>query len=637
MSYGWTGFSLEVDLTNGRIEKRVRSAEFEASFLGGKGANAKLFWDRVPPDTPSFSPENLLIFGSGMLTGTFAPAANRAAVTTISPVTHLLTYASIGGFWAAELRYAGYDDIVISGKSPHPVYLWIQNDHVEIRDAHGLWGKDTLETRRLLRKAVHNDRAQVLCIGPAGENKVNMASIEHDYGASASRSGVGAVMGDKKLKAIVVQGTGDIHLARPADFHAACLRILQRIGKLREFVDDYSHQRIATHISGGASGNMGKAIQWPEAADIHKEVLKSHRIAMPSCSNCPVNCKSAIQLAGGGQAYVKCLSWVVFALCCKKTDFLFNVECYHLCEKYGLDSISTSKTLAFAMDLYEKGILTASDTGGVPLEFGNADTALFLIDAIARREGIGTVLADGICEAARQIGRGAEAYTFDVKKLETPPYGLFAPFSACKLAINDRADGLKQTNAFIQRMMSASREAKEAFIKSGFFPYPKEFEPYVWDPVDHTGSDFERQSHFLAYDGDKTTLADCTGICTYWVGHWLHSPIHMADMAELVSSSTGTEMDENGAVTVTRRVAHVIRAYHVIQGLRRKDDTVPDKYFRDTPAPPRQTLDRKRFDRTVREYYALRGWNDEGIPTGATLDAAGLTSIRQELERRGLL
>ncbi len=223
---GWSGERLEIDLSTGVIQKKQWSSEIEGMFLGGRGTNSKLFWDRVPPETEPFSPENLLIFGSGSLTGTRAPGTNRTVVTTISPTTRLLTYSNIGGFWAGELRRAGFDSVVLSGKSPVPVYLWIAEGRVEIRDASHLWGKDTEETKRILLEEVKEDRAQILCIGPAGENRVCAASIEHSSGASASRTGVGAVMGDKKIKAIVARGVRGIPLAQPEKYAELCKKIV---------------------------------------------------------------------------------------------------------------------------------------------------------------------------------------------------------------------------------------------------------------------------------------------------------------------------------------------------------------------------------------------------------------------------
>ena len=217
MRYAETGFNLEVDLTRGNIE-RVRTDPRDSElYLGGLGTNAKILWDRVPPEVDAFSPENLLIFGTGLLCGTAATGCNRTIVTTISPQTKLMAFSMMGGYWAPELKYAGYDKVILRGKSPDLVYLWINNDKVEIRDASHLQGKGAIETAELIRKELKQPKAQVSAIGLAGENRVYYASIEQGR-SSASRGGIGAVMGDKRVKAIVVRGTQDINVARPAEF-----------------------------------------------------------------------------------------------------------------------------------------------------------------------------------------------------------------------------------------------------------------------------------------------------------------------------------------------------------------------------------------------------------------------------------
>ncbi|MBI2979675.1 MAG: aldehyde dehydrogenase, partial [Chloroflexi bacterium] len=218
MWYGWTGTELEIDLSRGSIQKNQGDRATYETYLGGQGLITKLFWDRVPPETEPFSPDNLLIFGAGPLVGTAAPGANRTNMVTRSPVTNYLSFSTMGGFWGPELKFAGYDTLILSGKSPSPVYIYINNDKVEIRDASHLWGKDVFETQRLIRAELKNNNIQILCIGPAGENRVYFASIEHGLGRSMSRAGVGAIMGDKKVKAIAVYGTRDINLARPGPF-----------------------------------------------------------------------------------------------------------------------------------------------------------------------------------------------------------------------------------------------------------------------------------------------------------------------------------------------------------------------------------------------------------------------------------
>src|SRR5512147_2480166 len=228
MRYGETGYNLEIDLTRGNIERVETDPKLTELHLGGLGTNARIMWDRVPPETEPFSPENLLIFSSGLLGGTPAPGANRTIVSTLSPQTELMAFSMMGGFWAPELKYAGYDKVVLRGKSPDLVYLYINNDKVEIRDASHLKGKGANETAELIRQELKEPRAQVAAIGMAGENKVYFASIEQGR-SSASRGGIGAVMGDKGLKAIVVRGTKDVNLARPAEYIELCNEVLKYI------------------------------------------------------------------------------------------------------------------------------------------------------------------------------------------------------------------------------------------------------------------------------------------------------------------------------------------------------------------------------------------------------------------------
>jgi len=232
MRYAETGFNLEVDLTRGNIERVATDPRETELYLGGLGTNAKILWDRVAPEVEAFSPDNLLIFAAGLLCGTPAIGCNRTIVSTISPQTKLMAFSMMGGFWAPELKFAGYDKVICRGKSPHLVYLWINNDKVEIRDASHLRGKGAIETAEIIRQELNEPRAQVAAIGLAGENRVYFASIEQGH-SSASRGGIGAVMGDKRLKAIAVRGTGDINIARPDEFLELCNEVLEYI-KVRE-------------------------------------------------------------------------------------------------------------------------------------------------------------------------------------------------------------------------------------------------------------------------------------------------------------------------------------------------------------------------------------------------------------------
>jgi len=636
MPYARAGFDLEIDLSSAKIERRESDFELNETYLGGRGTSTRLFWDRVSPETVPFSPHNLLIFGVGLLTGTLAPGANRTALITKSPQTKLLTFSNLGGFWGAELKHAGYDTIIISGTSPAPVYVWINDNKVEIRDASHIWGKDVRETERIIRKELNNNRVQIVCIGPAGENKAYSATIQHDFGCGASRAGVGAVMGHKNLKAIAVYGTRDLDIARPSEFSGVCERILQKTDKARAYWDDWAHEAGAWLLD-GAYGYFGDSTPFENAGKWLEAFAKNSKTRKLACYNCAIGCKAVISLPDGSYSCVKCQSWFNFLLACKIRNLAFSVKCYDLCECYGLDVVSTANLVAFAIDLYEKGILTKADTDGLHLEWGNPDLAFSLIGKIARREGIGDVLANGVYEAARAIGRGAEEHAQHIKKLEPLSYHISTPSSALRSSISDKPD-MTRTESFVAAEgLEFSREWKEEYVRSGFLSYPQELERVFLDDYVGLERDYEKVVLFTSYEADKNNLADCTGICVFWTGFWRYNPISVADHTRLISYAVGIDMDVTEGMTIARRIGTLTRAYNVITGIRRKDDTIPKRYFRDSPEPSQAPLDQNKFNRMISGYYRLRGWNDEGIPSQEELDRLGLDDVWRDLERRGIL
>jgi len=641
MVYGWTGVNLEINLTRGKTEKKGWwDPNLAEAYLGGRGICTKILWDRVPPEVEPFSPDNLLIFGTGTLVGTIVPGANRVSVVTRSPQTNLATYSIFGGSWGPQLKQAGYDTIVISGKSPTPVFLWIDNDNIEIRDASHLWGKDIFETRKIIQEELKKDSVEIICIGPAGEKKVYAASIEEpETGVSASRTGAGAVMGDKNLKAIAVHGTKDINIAKMPELIELCERVLGRTAKIIDYWDKRAGRSL---IGEGYLGNFDELTENPEKMrQQYEEIYTSSKIV--SCSNCGMPCwKRAVPLPNGEYAYPKCQTFFEFIHASKIEDFNFSLKCVSLCERYGLDVMSTGYLVAFAIDLYEKGILTEQDTGGMRLEYGNEEVVFSLIKKIARREGIGDVLAKGVYEAARQIGRGAEKYAYHIKKLEHNPWPLYLPYFALMTAVDDRADNTKTESHFPQSMLLAySKEQREAYIKEGYSHYPKEFDKYVLADMDWTGADCERQAQFVSYDGDNYALADATGICVWWMGWARNAPWTTRSMvADAISYVTGMDIDEVKATKIAQRIKTLTRAYNVMTGISRKDDRVGiEKFFRKSELPSRYStympLDHGRFNKMIDEYYRIRGWNSSGIPSKEKLDELGLGYVREELERRG--
>jgi aldehyde:ferredoxin oxidoreductase len=636
MPYARAGFNLEIDLSQAEIVRRETDPRLNDDYLGGRGACTRLFWDRVPPETDPFSPDNPLIFGVGLLTGTLAPGANRTAIITKSPQTELLTFSNLGGFWGAELKHAGYDILITSGSSPSPVYLWINDNQVEIRDARHLWGMDVRETHGAIRRELDQDKLQTICIGPAGENKVYAATVQHGFGSGASRTGVGAVMGAKNLKAIAVYGTRDLTIARPAEFHKVCAQILKKTDRAKRYWDDWAHE-VGTWLLDGAYGYFDQARPMEAAGEWLEQFVEDFQTRKSTCYNCAIGCKSVIALPDGAYSTLKCQSWFNFLLACKLRDLVFSVKCYDLCESYGLDVISVANLIAFAIDLYERGILTQADTDGLRLRWGDGELAFTLIERIARREGIGDVLANGVYEAARQIGRGAEEHVQHIKKLEPIPYHITTPSGALRTATADKPD-MTRTEGFVAAEgLEFPRDWKKEYVTSGFFSYPRDLERLFTEDYHGLEHDYEKVVPFTSYEADKNSLADSTGVCIFWTGFWRYNPITVGDHVRLISTALGSDMDESKAMMIAKRVGAVTRAYNVIAGISREDDVIPEGCFREPPGPSKVALDREKFDGMISKYYGLRGWNRDGVPTFQELNRLGLQDVGQELKRRGLL
>ena len=322
----------------------------------------------------------------------------------------------------------------------------------------------------------------------------------------------------------------------------------------------------------------------------------------------------------------------------KSTDLIFNARCINLCEKFGLDAVSTACNIAFAIDLFEKGILTRADTEGVDLKWKNQELAFSLIAKIARREGIGDVLADGVYEAARRIGRGAQKYAYHIKKLEMIAFQPYVPYRALRTAVTDRLDMTRAENSAVLWAMENSPAWKADYVKAGYFHYPQEFEkPFIEEYVG-LPRDYEKMIPFTSHDADTNAIADSTGICIFWTGFWLYPPISVEDQLNLISHATGREVDMPTAMKIAKRINALTRAYNVRKGIRRKDDLkIHQRFFLETPAPPDSKLDAGKFKKMISSYYKVRGWNYKGVPSRKELDRLDLHDVRWDLEKRGIL
>jgi aldehyde:ferredoxin oxidoreductase len=647
MSYGWMFKRAEIDLTLGTISIQREESELCRDYLGGKGSNARILWDRVPPGVSSFEDNSLLIFGTGILTGTIVPGANRAVITFKSPQNGFHMYSSVGGFWPTEVKHAGYDTLCIKGKSRKPVYIIINDDKIDICDASHVWGKTIPESRRILEKEIGEQGIQIACIGPAGENMVYGSTVETGRGASASRGGIGSVMGSKNLKGIAVRGTKDVNIAHPDRLIELCRRILGRTGPLREWLDNFAHELNRFDMLSGFFGNLNQT--YFESPDEFREALKKtgkmcegflerQQTRELSCYNCGLNCKRTLKRPDGLYAAIKCQSWWAFMVSTKTIDYDFALKCYSICEDNGLDTVSVARYIAFAIDLFEKGILTKGDTEGLELSWGRREVVFALLEKIIHRDGIGNILADGVYKAAEHIGRGADEHAHHAKGMELFPAAscIYGPYFALALAISDKGDSTRNMSFPAQETWFRPREEKEEYINSGYFVYPKEYEKYLLAEFDRTGDNYEGSCRFAAYDEETFAITDVTGLCNFWSVFFPYPPINNRRLvADLVSSVTGLNIEEGDLTRIANRVINLVRAYNIREGMTRKDDSVPKMFFHRDPKKPWERLKSESYNDHLDRYYELRGWNREGIPKIDTLKTLDLGFVAAELEKAG--
>lgn len=651
MRYAEAGYYLEIDLATGNIERVATDPKLMQLHLGGLGTSIKEHWDRVPPEVKAFDPENHLIFSTGLLNATPAFSANRSVVTFVSPQSGTLAYPMMGGFFAAELKYAGYDKVIFKNKSPNWVYLYINNDKVEIRDASHLQGRGAVETQELIRKELNLPKAQVAAIGLAGENRVFTASIEQSR-SSASRLGGGAVMGDKKIKAIAVRGTKDIYLARPEEFMEQMkgvtdyikyrwanpikdvMTILSGIGSPQEML----HTDEKWHTENFAWGNARTRRRDFWTDEIDESWSKSQHAAVKrliSCFNCPTHCGALISHKDTPRYMAKCFGKLTYAMAAYVDDLDFSWKILQRATEYGVDSFSTPQILAFAVELYEAGILTDKDFAGCPSD--KEGRFFWLLDRVVRREGIGDVLADGVYFAARKIGNGAEAFDHNtIKKHEQLPVklGTLDPLYFLMYATNEKISITQMEGQWPQSAFPTP-EQREEFVRDWpQIPHEK-FKQWVldWELRGEKAIPYyptpDMCSEIVDWMEMMHNIDDALGMCCGMSSFCLKPPYHIHNYPKLISAATGMDLDEDGLKEIANRNRNLHRAYNNRKGIRRADEKPPTDHWK------------KRFPELEEEllstYYKYKGWNEDGIPTREKLEELGLGYVANDLEKRGIL
>lgn len=651
MRYAEVGYNLEIDLATGNIERVETDPKLMELHLGGLGTSVKLHWDRVPPETKPFDPENLLIFSSGLFNGTPAFSANRTVITFISPQSGLLAYPMMGGFWSAELKYAGYDKVILRNKSPKLVYIWIHNDKVEIRDATHLKGKGALETQDLIREELKQPNAQVAAIGLAGENRMFCASIEQSR-SSASRLGGGAVMGDKNVKAIAVRGTKGVNLANGAEFMKLMeevteyinyrntnpipdvMTILSGIGSPQEMV----HTDEKWHTENFAWGNARNRRKnfWTE--EIEESWSRAQVEAIKrfiSCYNCPQHCGALIDVPNIPRYMMKCFSKLTYAMAAYVDNLDFGFKIAQQASEYGVDGFSTPQILAFAVELYENGILTDKDFEGCPKD--NEGRFFWLLDRVVRREGIGDALADGTYWAAKRIGNGAEEYAHNnIKKHEQLPIklGMLDPLYFLMYSTNEKIS-ITQIEGNWPQAAFPTREQRERFVEDWPQLPDETWKEWLleWELRGEKAIPYFPTPDIAAQIVDWMEMLhnidDALCICAGMGSFCLKPPYHIHNYPKLISAATGMDLDEEGLKKIVNRSRNLHRAYNNRLGMTRADEKPPEDHWK------------KRFPEIEEEllttYYKFKGWNYDGIPTRERLHELDLDYVADDLEKRGIL
>jgi aldehyde:ferredoxin oxidoreductase len=611
---GYHGKMLWVDLTEGRTEVRPIDEKTLADYLGGAGLAAKILYEETGPDTDPLGPDNVLVACTGPFTGTRVPSASRHHIMARSPLTGLIGESNVGGSWAVHFKRTGYDGIVVTGRSERPVYLWIHDDGAEIRDAAPIWGKDTLDSAEWLKSRT-DERASAAVIGPAGEHRVKFASISHigTILRSAGRTGMGAVMGSKNLKAMVAFGTKDTPVADPAGLKASIQAVLPHVRKVTEAfgkfgtaggVDNY--ERIGNFPIQNWRGSRWEGAAKISGAAMHDTVLKGRK----ACLMCPIACGRHVKITEGPWAPVdgegpeyetvgtmggECLVDDLAAIC-KAND---------LCNRYGLDTMSTGSTIAFAMECFEKGILTLEDTDGIELAWGSAEALVAMIHKIARREGIGDLLAEGSKCAAERLGNNAIEYAVTVKGMEPSAHDP-RRFWSQALSYATAARGGDHNASW--------GHAYELALFMEELGIPKPFDSYTVDGL----------ARFVATMQNYQCMNDAMIICRFaQVG----KAVTATNVLDWYNMITGRQATMDDLMAAGERIFTLKRLYNTRLGISRKDDTLPPRFLTlnrkdpdlDTRLPP--------IGRMLADYYECRDWSEEGIPTAekvASLDLDGV-------------
>lgn len=616
--FGYMGKLLFTDLTSGSISEETPSESIYRQCIGGEGLGVRMLCERQAGGADALGPENILGFVTGLLTGCSVPMASRLVVVTKSPLTGTWGDANVGGFFGQELKASGYDAIFFKGVSPHPVYLVITENKAELRDASHLWGKDTVETGEILRQEIGDPGIRVACIGPVGEAQSLLASTIMD-GRVAARSGVGAVMGAKNLKAIVVRGKKKVAVA---DSEAIKVIKSNIIKEIKESNNPFIKMLLGPGTSGGLS--MMVAIgdspikNWslageeamPEYVKLDGGNINKYQIKKAGCAGCPIVCGGIINVSEGPYQVTEARkpeyeTLVAFGTLCFNGNAESVIKCNDICDRYGMDTMSAGATIAFAIECYERGIISKQDTEGIELTWGNATAIVSVLTKMAKREGFGAVLADGVKRAAERIGRGAEEYAVHVHGQEVPYHDPRMFPNTGTMCISDPTPSRH------------TRWGASAVLEGGgsLAPYPELQVP----AVDLT--DYQAKGQIYALDTKYREAFVSCGMCSF-AGN-----LGSLSLVDLISSATGWDFTISELLVSGERIQTLRQAFNVREGLRPQDFCLPPKLQKPASFGLLKGVSVD-FEALRRMYYSAMNWDTEtGEPSKERLQELGIGQV----------
>ncbi|MEM1986649.1 MAG: aldehyde ferredoxin oxidoreductase family protein [Nitrososphaeria archaeon] len=623
---GYMGKILRVNLSTGKVWEESEDESFLIKYVGGYGTAGRILYDEVEPWVEAFDPENRLIFTTGPVTGTIAQTAGRFTVVFKSPLSGYFGDTSCGGFWGPELKFAGYDMIVFHGRASKPVFLYVNDGHAELKDASSYWGMDARKVDRAIKKDLGDPKVQVACIGPAGENLVRFAAVMHDEAnRAAGRMGGGAVMGYKNLKAVAVRGHKKVPVANEEKLASLMKEVVQFYATdegVKSFRRGGTPGYFATgwHIGDTGAYNWAnehwkdfdpEPLSWPGGFE---RILAGNR----SCYNCAIACRRVSKKGEGkyqleeenveGPEYE---TQTMAGSICGITDIYALNKINDLCNLYGLDTISAGSTIAFAMELYERGIIDKSETDGVELRFGNADAEIEMLKKITYREGFGNILAEGTRRASKIIGKGAERYAIQIKGVE--------------LAAHDPR-AFQGGGPHYAATVSGGRHTEGITVvwEPLGVPYP---EIGITSPLDPKTT--EGKGRLAKLLEDWWCFINIGGWCLF-SSDVLRYCGKMSYYTETLTAVTGVHFTVKDAMLAGERVFNLRKAFNMRHGCTREEDTLPERLLKEPNKRAGGTV--VKLEQTLPQYYKERGWDPEkSLPTKEKLKELGLDDIAEDL------